>query len=1322
MIGRATKCAFVVAGAVTLGSGCSDFNTARVAPPRATFGRELYTILCDRVGAQALREDITGASFYAACHADASGNFAGRVDQSQLPPLTDTVTPDGQPVSLAVQQQRRALNVARVEALARDRSRLIAALDATVPATTIPERPLDSGECPDPDAADADSSGNLRLQSELRAFVGRLVDLYNDDTIPFMTRGLGDALNQVKADPDLQAALARMDARAGYRPLRLALGVARPAMAYPRLVELSRALLGVLLKGSGSPGQQAFEQAQRVLYEEFRTGTSSQLPLLGTTPDPALAGRLVLSRPRSLLESVGAVALTQDAAFMVDQPSYIVRRDPRGYARVPLVNGALPAPFIDSSGDGLPDVDSLGQFVTSDGSKPASPFFSIDGADGPRDAAGRAVLPANASAPLYDYVDVHSTFLASLALDIRPFFVPDPMQTNETAMNWLAALPVLGGGRDVAPTSTKTYPPDPREITDWQLGNSSPPPPGLGTAPVALTYRAFHPETSPLSDLVYAAGQILGTPEIDDLLAAAQQLIEQHPEQLASFVGLALEIRALANSHPEAHLPATATFWDDLFVQLAAVSQRHGLVEDILRAVAQPATTGLEQPLATYFTYKDDVSYDTKNLNGPSVNVTVPGQSSLQFVTPVDRTQPDTGTNKSGMQKFLSLLHDTNNLAICTKEGAEVPITLQLPVLNLPASFVYPTDVIPSALICGIVGASRPSMLHRCDVFGYTNVVSLLLDVLLDKAQLTVRDNCLGKLLASPLPAIVGGADAFLQSISGVQGFSLHPNLRGFARLLYFQTPYAGLPSDPNALTTNKLTATFLGDTITPIESMVCPPAPYTAADGTVFPLRKCTDTADFLRARDPDALFPVDELGFVPALRPLASAFDKYPGGNHLFANLFDVLHLHWGSPQQTKQECDPTLPTTDGRWCSQDGLVTYEPLLADIVNDTPFERIQGLLGALGSIQIPHCTQFDPQTHLCTTPPIMVDGIHAVAQAVELLFDPKRTVALADRQGNTLALRNDGTRKDPIAPIHLLVDAFNNIDAAFANYATAHPGDTARHDLWLDARSHFVDTFLAVDGKGAQAAFHNQTLVKILPTILELVREQTFAHCLPSNRPRLPGFPTSCAWASTELPNDFDATLRGPAFAAIADLGEALRADKNARTEMEQLVGYLIDALSANDARTGTLSAAEDILQVLQDDTNLQPLQQVLAIAASSPVTDSQGNVVRRGLVDAGVRALSSIFQENPDPRGCWTTRDPNRVLGAVLTNMVTPMSAVEPTPFEVIDDVVADVNRADPSQQTKLDGPDYGNMSNEISDFLLDPNTGMEQVYAVVKQATEP
>jgi hypothetical protein len=1290
------------------GAGCSDFSTARTTPIRGTFGAEMYSVLCDRVGAQSLREDVTGASFHAMCHPDASGDYAAHVDVSQLPPLTATTTPDGQPVTLAAQQEQRALDIARVEALTRDRTQLVAAFDATLPATQIPELPLASGECPDPDAPDADAEGRLSMQGEFTAFLQRIVDLYDDDTIPFATRALGDLMNEVKSDPDLQAALARVDARQGYRPLPLALGVARPALAYPRLVELARSLFGVLLADSAAPGAQAYVQSQLVLYNELRTpSTTPPLSLLASIPDPELGGRAVLSRPRSLLEAAKQVMLAENAAFAVGNPAYVVSRDARGYASVPLVNGAVPPPFVDSDGDGLPDVDALGQFVTSDGSIPPSPFFSVDGANGPRDSFGRAQQATGGL--VYGYVGVHQTFLAAVARDVRPYFQPDPTQKGETAMNLLAAVPVLSGARDATATSTATYAPDPRQVTDWGLGHTTPPPANLGTAPVTISYRAFQPDTSPIADLTYAVGQVLGTPEIDDLLAVAEQLATQHPEQLASFVGLALEVKNIANNHPEAFLPPTATFWDDLFVQLAQVAHTEGLFEDILRAVMQPPTLGLEPALATYFTDKDDVSYDTNDLNGPAVNLSVPGQTSLAFVTPVDRSQPDSGPNKSEMQKFLSLLHDTNGLAICTKDGATVPITVSLAGANV--SFVYPTDPVYTPILCGIVGAPAPTHLGLCDIFGYQNVMSLLLDVLLGKATLTVRDPCLNKLMTSPLANLVGGANAFLQQLSGVQGFSLNPDLSGFARLLYFRTPYPGLPADTNPA--NKVTSTFLSDTINPIESMVCPLASFTAPDGTVFPLRQCATVDAVLRARDPDALFPVDELGFVPSLQPLAAAFDAHQAAL-LFANLFDTLHLHWGSPQQTTQECDPTLPRTDGRWCSQDGLVRYEPLLADVVNDTPFERIQALLQTLSTIQVPHCNTYDPGTHLCTST-TTIDGVHAVAQAAELMFDPARTPGLTDRQGNTLALRNDGTRTDPIAPIDLLVDAFDGIDTAFASYAAQNPGDANRQSLWLDARSSFVDTFLGVNGQGAQAQFQDPTLVTILPTILDLVRTQSFAHC--------PGLAQPCTWARQDLTNSLDATLSGPAYAAVVDLVDALRQDPTARTELEQLLGYLIDDGSGNDARVDTLTAAADILQVLQDDTNLQPLEQVLALAAASPVTDDQGNVVRRGLVDAGVRLLSRVFeQERFAFSACWTTRDPNRVLGQLMTNMVTPPSAASASPFETLSDVVADVNRANPALQTKLDSGDYGNIANETSEFLLDSTTGLEQVYAIVRQATDP
>ncbi len=58
-------------------AGCtSDFDTTRVVPPRGTIGREIFTVLCDRVGANALREDVLGASYHAR---NASKDVAERV-------------------------------------------------------------------------------------------------------------------------------------------------------------------------------------------------------------------------------------------------------------------------------------------------------------------------------------------------------------------------------------------------------------------------------------------------------------------------------------------------------------------------------------------------------------------------------------------------------------------------------------------------------------------------------------------------------------------------------------------------------------------------------------------------------------------------------------------------------------------------------------------------------------------------------------------------------------------------------------------------------------------------------------------------------------------------------------------------------------------------------------------------------------------------------------------------------------------------------------------------------------------------------------------
>ena len=1270
--------------------GCApDFTTARTPAPPTTLGVVLYGVVCDRIGAQSLPTDVTGTSYSAICHADpTTGAYATKVDVSLLPPLQNPAyTPSGQLVPLAQEQADQTYEIARVEALGRDREELVAALNAAFPNVQIPVLPPPPGPAPCTPPA---STPEVPFQAELAGTMSRLLGLYDDpnQTIPSVTRAMGRTLDDIKSNPDVQAALARLDARQGYRPIPIALGTMRPLLSYPRLVELTRSVVTPLLSQAGQPegaAALAYDELTNVGYQELRSpGDPDPTIPLTETVDPLLPGREVLSRPRTSLEATRDILSLLNADFSNGTPNYIVQRDSRGYAAVPLVNGEVPAPFVDLTGpnggpDGLPDVDALGQFITSSGTQPASPFFLPGVPDGSRDAFGRAL---GAGTPLlYQYIDANETAISALVRDSKPFFAPGVADIKETAMNALAALPVLAGTRDMQPVSSKVYPPDPYAVENWEVGHTGPPPAGLGTTPVTLNYRAFHAEDSPLVSLAYALGQVVATPEMDDLLALSQQLFTQNSQQLASLMGMALEIHAIAAKHPEAALSPNETLWDDVFVQLAPVAHEEGLLEDILRGVAEPATIPMEPALATYLTVKDHVSYDTNNLNGPSIDLTT-GVAPANFVVPVDRTQPDVGPNRSEIQAFLQLLHDTNGLSICTKDGAIVPISNIGNLLNLPApfntliAFNYPAETsnatapnAVSAIMCGLLAPGKPAPAHldRCAVFGYQNVMSLLLDVLLGKALLQVNDPCLNAVMTSTLVrglgdgSQYGGANKFLQAISGVDGFSLQPNLRGFARLLYFQTPYAGLPSDPNALNTTlgpqngggALTATFLGDTIDPIPSMVCDATPFTTPGGAVYPLRTCNSVNDVLRARDPDALFPIDELGFVAALQPLAGAFDKHDQPL-LFANLFDVLHLHWGSSQQPPTVCDPTLPRTNALWCSQDGLVTYEPLLTEVLHNGVFARLQSFLSSVAGMKVNHCTAFDPSTHLCTSS-VQYDGIHVVAQALELLLDPQRTPGLVDQTGSPFAQRNDGQLTDPLTGMDLLVQGFVAMDKSFTNYAAAHPGDTSRHAQWLAARSSFVDTFLSVNGQGAQASFANPTLIDILPQAIGALREQVAAHCAPG---------ASCTWAQQGLVSSLSQTISGPTFAAGMDLLEALRLDNASRAEIEQLVTYLLDAASANDAQAGVLAAALDMLQVLEDDTNLPPFDQILARAVSPPVTDDAGNVVQRSLADAALRALSRILELDIVGTGanaCTSQRDPNRAISALLQFLVTPMASNE-------------------------------------------------------------
>ena len=1356
---------FGVLAALGVVSACAPpFDTTRTPPPRGTLGQELYGVVCDRVGAQSLHEDLTGTSFKGVCHPDGSGNYATTGDQTQLPALDPAaVDTNGNAVSMAVQTTNRSYAVARVEALARRRQDLITSFDTIFPDVQV--NVVDTGNA-DPTKS-CTANGTDSLGNQVTGLLARFQPLYHDGTIPQSTESLASIFDAIKASPEAQAAFSRFAARQGYRPIELTLGVARPAIAYSGLRDLANAALsllssdsqpynaskldskGIRLPVAGRANAQ-FNALIAAAHDELLYATQDPAPpVLSVTTDTTV-GRSLLSRPRTDLEMLEQLFYASDPAYgSGGAPGFIALRDPHGYAQVALVNGAIPSPFEDTNNDGLADVDDSGNFITSDQSVPPSPFLAVGGATAQRDGCGRALRGAGAGgssdggaggsaacgavAPgslIYDYVDTSSVFATSLMTNLKPLANPDPASRHETLMYALAGAPVLFGARDGSPKSSKCYNPDPKN-------------PGNCADPSALLqYDAFETDSSALLDLVYAMGQMLGDPTIDDTLAYVKALFTDQVGSMARIAGDGLAMKASANQHPEANIPSTSTFWDEMLDVTVELEKEPGLLEDVLKSLGQPGSQNLGQIFGNYMGLSDQISYDPANLNGPPLNVTtgVPGG---QMSTPVDRSKPDTGFNRSAMQRFLSLIHDTNGVTACNEEGAVVHAQ-GLPIFNA-------TDVCGSSngqgALCTIPilnAGARP--FHECEVFKIENLAKFYLDSMVGKASIYFRPPILRNGLCIG-PLCVGAATvSMIEQSSGLgwtsntaqqavvndtYGFwdattaqTFRPRPQWLNRLVFFDqkndSPSSG---EPNYTTNHFLTdlqGAHIGSSVCP-ERVIPDPSPTAAdasPDGMVHGLRTCQD-GDWAPQRGSGTIFVWEQFGFYQAITPLLSAFIAH-GREDIFIDLMETMYRHWADTQGTADECTLSAdPKAKYQQCTKDGLVTYEPLLVEDFKGDILQALHDLEPKLESEKIQSCTAADPTTGACTAAKTL-DGIAVLANATRGLVDPTQAASagLADRHKVVTGQRNDGSTNPQVTPIYLLTQALNGMDAAFQAQPGTSPSDD-RFSQWRVARSQLVDQFLTIDGTATASTFHNAAIPRFVPTLIEALRAQILAHC-----PTTATASTRCDWARKDFESELETVVHGPVFAATMDLLEAFRTDPTARAQFGQLLQYLLDSASDNAALASMLATANDIIQVMKDDTNLVPLYKALAPAFEPSTTNAEGQFVKKNAIDASLALLGRISGRAIDANGneiCSAELDPNQILGLkALPNLVTPVAGGQ-APLQTIMDAIGDINRADPSQQTSaFQATDYANISDNVSSFLLDPTNGLEQFYAIVKNGT--
>jgi hypothetical protein len=463
--------------------------------------------------------------------------------------------------------------------------------------------------------------------ADLQAFLvsdGTLA-LYDDDTMSRSIASLADLLDEMAHDDAAVAALARAGVRDGYRPAAAAFGV-------PAALTNARARP----VGSGPVAPSLREVVARTLPALTSGGSSHAewdalvAALSATLLDAAPPGDAASPERTAALAASFFLTERSDLAEQAAVP--LVQRDGRGIARVALVGGAVPAPFVDADHDKLADVDALGRFVDTRGTPvSAAAPFAVAGDTATRDPQGRAST--------YSYLALDKTVIGALGRDAAKLFDPSTGIALDLARG---ASALLG----------------PRMMTSRAFTAG------------ALAYRGYDTTRSPLLDMTYGFTQLLRDPNIRDLLALGDTLLASHEPAVARLVEAAITTARLGDAHAEAAILASAPLWDDLMPVLRQIVARPQLVRALLTALQLPETKQLGKRFSDLMTYSDrfDIDPATQEVTG-------------SFAHKPDRTRPDSAFNRSVFQRFVHLISDSNHAVLCNKQGATV-VVIGLPLFG----------------------------------------------------------------------------------------------------------------------------------------------------------------------------------------------------------------------------------------------------------------------------------------------------------------------------------------------------------------------------------------------------------------------------------------------------------------------------------------------------------------------------------------------------------------------------------------------------------------------------------------------------------------
>jgi hypothetical protein len=1043
--------------------------------------------------------------------------------------------------------------------------------------------------------------------SELQSYMLSILSLTDDGSFPRLVGKTADAIDLTQQSADVNVALSRMESRLGYRPSSIGLGILREALTYPRLSEALDATFAVVAEGG----------AARAPFMAMVEGLSFELRSMKRVDDPSSSNPLHPGSANRMVRVALDLLFTTHPQFATNSARWLVERDYRGLAKVRKVGTTVVGPFIDQDGDGLADVDTLGYFVTQSNVVAPAPFHydpTVPDSAVTRDGTGRAFAADGKT--VYRYIDLDKTLLAALSREAIKLLDP----VHETALKLCIGAAALLGERK----QTQRFAPD-----------------GSG-----ITFAGFDAARSPLLDLLYGALSVLKAPNMLRVLDGAKVLLTRYEHEIAIGVQALITAKDIFDTFPAKKIAKKSTVMDELIQLMRRAANTPGLLEDLIKALGDPRIKNLDRMFANYFSYRD-----VHRLSGD--RVVGEGGGASFFARKVDRSQPDSGFNRSIQHRLLHMVHDANGMVLCNKPNAKIDIPV---ICDIPW--------VDSAFGC-------QKVYRECEIFEVKNGALFYLQSMVKKrdsqGRLTNTVKAHLRLKTENMPSAVAaaidtlGADFLLETITGIDGMTEHPSPQAINRFLFMDKlpmlmkSMADLPKDKDGEYTHRV------------------------HQGTLYsweirhPNMSCTYN---------------DPCVFFDAFAPIAQAFADHDA-ELILLDMISVMHRHWSSTRSSDyQYQDPS----GANFSHGSNMVSYEPALAAaLLQGGLVSKLSQMSVALENARLSDGKKLAPE----------------LEKLMRYVLDPTQSPSLRYRDGRARAVYNDGVTVVPggVAPINLIADAFS---------AASDARDAAAPDVsadWKAGVDHFVDVFFGTEQAGGKRRFVNRRLVPMATVLVDFLKKRIVAHepnCSVNADCLAPGrcdtttnrcttrhrFGDLDNWLSFELPHKLEDLLTSPVVAGAVDFLRGLRKDARANKELNALLRYLVDEAQNSATFAATLTGIADLLQVLLDDADLVPLAHVLGKALEP----------KFGLVDTAIRFLGPAF-----------ARDKNKVLSRILGNAVKEQPNGD-SPLEVMLEIAKGMHRKQPGTTGPYTAQDYGSALSQLSDLMGNQQTGLVKFFELI------